>query len=454
MKYNVEKSDPMHFSPESVAHLEHSQPFLQLHQKFHQFNPFKVLRSDHYEIRHSNVLAWLLDPSENHHLGAVFIRQLLSRLATKPENEDNVQNVDILKFMYASFHDTKVFREVKTSTNRFIDIVTVTPSQKLVVVIENKYHANESDGQLNDYLRYIKDQYNGWTVVPVFLTLSSDEPSDSEYLVLDYNDIYEIITLQIQMQEDTMSSQISEFLMHYTDILSEQLIEDNEALDTGLSIFELHKEAIELLYFSHHYKKNKNQRYAKLAKYINELPSDTRESLQQIYTQKKKTIDYIFSVGNNVLREAFISFVKNEEIPAYFFKTHVTVPNFVQPEWDEYQEEIGKPEQGYWLGYGLIIWFERTWNEMLKITIELGPTPYEKRLGLLEGLDNYGIPIRSSAKEEGKKYTKIYTATEVVSDWASKQSIEIAMKSLYQSDKINQVFKGITYSINKESNKI
>lgn len=37
---------------------------LQLHLT--AFNPLKVLKMNHYEIRHSNVLGWLLDPNENH----------------------------------------------------------------------------------------------------------------------------------------------------------------------------------------------------------------------------------------------------------------------------------------------------------------------------------------------------------------------------------------------------
>jgi hypothetical protein len=31
-----------------------------------KFNLFRVLRFEHGEIRHSNVLAWLLDPAESH----------------------------------------------------------------------------------------------------------------------------------------------------------------------------------------------------------------------------------------------------------------------------------------------------------------------------------------------------------------------------------------------------
>ena len=40
-----------------------------------KFNIFDVLKISRTEIRHSNVLAWLLDANENHGLGDMFIRE-------------------------------------------------------------------------------------------------------------------------------------------------------------------------------------------------------------------------------------------------------------------------------------------------------------------------------------------------------------------------------------------
>ena len=41
----------------------------QLSQTVNQPNIFKILGVSHYEIRHSNFLAWLLDPYESHGVG-------------------------------------------------------------------------------------------------------------------------------------------------------------------------------------------------------------------------------------------------------------------------------------------------------------------------------------------------------------------------------------------------
>lgn len=43
------------------------------------FNLFQVLRFEHGEIRHSNVLAWLMDPLDSHGLGDLFLRRWLMR---------------------------------------------------------------------------------------------------------------------------------------------------------------------------------------------------------------------------------------------------------------------------------------------------------------------------------------------------------------------------------------
>ena len=43
-----------------------------------EFNAFDVLKLAPQEIRHSNFLAWLLDPRQNHALGDYFLKRFLS----------------------------------------------------------------------------------------------------------------------------------------------------------------------------------------------------------------------------------------------------------------------------------------------------------------------------------------------------------------------------------------
>ncbi len=65
------------------------------------FNIFGVLRIEKAEIRHSNVMAWLLDPQGSHGLGQAFLRRFLSTLLL--DNESAVVNVKNARVFCKSF---------------------------------------------------------------------------------------------------------------------------------------------------------------------------------------------------------------------------------------------------------------------------------------------------------------------------------------------------------------
>ncbi len=437
----------MSYTFESIAQLEHSKEFAKLHKKFHQFNPLKVLRVSHFEIRLSNVLGWLIDPDENHQFGSFFIKKLLSRLITRSENEEKLETIDYLPFLYSSLTDAVVYREVKTSTGRFIDLLVELPSLKVILIIENKFHALESENQLKDYLNYIKTQYSDYTIVPIYLTLASDAPSHPDYWSLDYHDVMDIITQHLELNSEVIADNIHDFLSYYTAILREELVEDNESIEMALKVYQMNQKAIDLLFVSQHQELRKQPRFKELYIGINDLSVNEQSALKRIYEKKKKTIDYIFTIGSNVLRQAFLKFAHIEELPEEVYNAHIRVPNFILPEWLDFEDIVGKPEAGYWLGSGLIIWFERTWNDFLKINVEIGPVPYENRLQLLSGLEDQGVSFRPSAKLEGKKYTKIYTELTYINDWANKQEIVEGMEKFYNNDSFNELLAQIAAAI-------
>ncbi|MFK7867447.1 MAG: PD-(D/E)XK nuclease family protein, partial [Alphaproteobacteria bacterium] len=47
--------------------------FSTLNAQLNRFNPIKIMKMESMEIRHSAILAWLLDPNENHGLGDHFL---------------------------------------------------------------------------------------------------------------------------------------------------------------------------------------------------------------------------------------------------------------------------------------------------------------------------------------------------------------------------------------------
>ena len=441
----------MTYSLDSIAHLDHSKAFAQLNSKFNSFNPLKVLRIEQFEIRHSNVLAWLLDPSENHNLGDFFVKKILSRIFTRADNEERIldESIDYVNHHFASYSDLEVFREVRTTTGRYIDLVAKSDDQKTVFIIENKFHAGESEGQLDDYIRYISTIYeeNGYTIIPIFLTLNNVAPSHEKYWVLDYSDLLDIIQVQLTLNRESIADRVYDFLTYYVSILKEELVEDKEAIGLALDVYQTNQRAIDLLYATHHDELKKHNRYNELFRQVDSIEGETLATLKRIYLKQKQTIDYVYHIGSNVLRQAFLTFANSEDFPEEVYHADSRLPSFILPDWVEFKEVIGEPTFPYWLGHGLVAWYERTWDERLKLTIEVGPLPYEKRLSFLNALEAQEIRIKSKAKIEGSKFTRIHTQTVDITDWANKEDVLIGIEYLYQTNETRSIFKKIALAV-------
>lgn len=447
----------MPYSLETILQLENSTDFNRLHQQFHQFNPLKVLRVDQYEIRHSNVLAWLFDPNENHRLGSLFLRKVLMNLVTKAENEDKINGFDYLSFLHTSLSDVVVHREWSTNGYGSIDLLIEIPSLKTIMLIENKFHSDESEGQLDRYLTSVTTRYSEWKILPVFLTLSGEPPSHDTYWMLTYEDVLQIIVQELDLNKETIADSIYDFLTYYVSLLEEQLVEDEDTMQTAMKLYQNYASAIHLIYANAHQITNRQKQIElrEAVTVLQELTSSQREHLTKFYAKKRKTIDYIFKLGSNILYQSFLAFANKQNLPNQLYRPHAKVPNFVSPQWEPYLERMEHLGNSYWLGYGMIIWFSRESNQDLKIHVEVGPIDYPDRLKLLEAFYAQGISFRPSGMLQGKKYTKIYTASTSVSDWTDPTQVERAMTSLVLSStfkefesKILRVLTGLYSQLN------
>ena len=90
-----------------------------LESKLSGFNIFEAIGVVRQEIRHSNFIAFLLDPFENHRLGDLFLKKLLICVFLKRENPPlSPIGIDI-----ADFEDVEIRREWRN-----IDILIYSPS--------------------------------------------------------------------------------------------------------------------------------------------------------------------------------------------------------------------------------------------------------------------------------------------------------------------------------------
>lgn len=207
-------------------------------------------------------------------------------------------------------------------------------------------------------------------------------------------------------------------------------------------MYKEHKDAIDLLYICG---TNKTIQH-KLSSFVSNLNGE-KEELCEIFEIYAETIKFIYEIGNSLMREAFLDFVKQNQIPEDCYRDHIRIPSFILPEWKQLDDVVGKPKQDYWLNNALIAWFERKVDDRIKFIIEVGPLKHEQRLLLLNSLEENGLAIKARAKEASSMYTRIYTRTEHFSDWADKDKILRIMNKIYNSNSLNETLTAINGAI-------
>lgn len=215
-----------------------------LNARLAAFNLFRVLRIERAEIRHSNVLAWLLTPDETHGLGSTFLRRFLSRLLMENEGIKGALSPAQIELM--SFADIEVFREWHN-----VDILVRSHSDNWCLLIENKIGSKESKGQLSKYKDCVAKETPNLQVIPVYLTLEGDDPSaegkDVGYVSLSHSQILELVELITRQHAARIPRDASVFLNQYLDTLRRLTMQDEELVDLCKSIYGKHREAVDLI---------------------------------------------------------------------------------------------------------------------------------------------------------------------------------------------------------------
>ncbi len=203
-----------------------------------KFNMFDVLKISRTEIRHSNMLGWLLNPNENHGMGDVFLKGILQRLV---EN-DSDGRYDVFNVLLMDFYTFSVMREWKN-----IDILLTSTEEKTVIAIENKVGSHEHSNQLNRYRNILEKEYPEYNRMLVFLTPDGEKPSDVEnWDVLTYSDVIDVLesaTSQIKVLPD-----VDLMIKNYIDVVRRDIVEDQQLIDICNKIYNKHKKALDLIF--------------------------------------------------------------------------------------------------------------------------------------------------------------------------------------------------------------
>lgn len=202
-----------------------------------KFNLFDVLKISRTEIRHSNMLGWLLDANENHGLDDRFIKALLQELIEK----DSSGRYDPFKILLMDMYSFSVLREDEN-----IDLLMISSEEKTLFAIENKVDSHEHSDQLNRYRTLLERTYPDYQKYYLYLTPQGEEPSDAVHWdILTYEEV--LSALDRSSQDVCLLLGAKLMINDYKDVIRRQIVEDQELIDVCNGIYNKHKRALDLI---------------------------------------------------------------------------------------------------------------------------------------------------------------------------------------------------------------
>lgn len=193
----------------------------QIKKHLSTFNPISVMGMADMEIRHSYILAWLLDPQENHGFDDVFLKAFLSEtMKLGTDNDGNspltVSSLDIIS---ADLGSAIVMREWQ-----HMDIFIDCPNLKCSFIIENKWGSGEHGNQLDKYLQDANEfverkQEKGYGVQGIYLDINDLGTNNPNYTSIGYDVILTALEYAVQEKSNSMSVQVGTFIQQYESVI-------------------------------------------------------------------------------------------------------------------------------------------------------------------------------------------------------------------------------------------
>lgn len=220
---------------------------LELSPYLNELNLFDVLKIKDREIRHSNILAWLLDPYGTHGIGDQFIRLFVERvIRNNPEHGFDATEWAFLDYSKAEIAREKHWKDIKKKDSLDILVKIDAGSHDYIIAIENKVNAKESPGQTEKYRKHIEEENPNAQKMYVFLTVNEDEPEDPKWAELSYRDIYDL--LGIVVKYNALNPEAEIVLNNYRKVTAEMSeITDAILIEKVKKIYRQNKAAIDLI---------------------------------------------------------------------------------------------------------------------------------------------------------------------------------------------------------------
>ncbi|UOG62612.1 PD-(D/E)XK nuclease family protein [Leptospira noguchii] len=210
------------------------------------FNLFETLGLVHHEIRHSNVLTWLLDPFQTHNLSYLFLQKFLKDLIMFNLNStDQINDQLIFDFETLNYEDVDVKREYK---NIDILILIKEKNKEYCIIVENKIHSSESKNQLHKYKTIAEAEFSNHTKIFVFLSPDQQIPSEDYWILYGYERILNILENILSTKESEISKNVLEFIDQYIYILRRNIVGDKNIEEICKNLYKKHSKALDLIF--------------------------------------------------------------------------------------------------------------------------------------------------------------------------------------------------------------
>jgi len=200
-----------------------------------EFTVFDALGNTDYEIRHSNVLSWLLNQRGNHRQESSFLNLLWKSIAVDEADRPTL-----------SFQDYSVTRE-GVGEDEKIDILIKAKgeSPEWVIVVENKIFSPEGRNQLHKYYDYIERKYAKATHRRYFYLTPGGKPPVKEddckaWKSISYSSVIEAVRLFLKKPIKSMSGRVKDFLVQYVEHIEKNVLKSEGTIDRQRNILRRH----------------------------------------------------------------------------------------------------------------------------------------------------------------------------------------------------------------------
>ena len=208
-----------------------------------EFNIFEAMRAERTEIRHSDYLAFLLDPGRPHGLGDLVLKTILQNvLKAKGDYPPGVTPVDLDSW------DMTAATVSREESNIDILVRYENSGRRLIVLIENKIDSGEHSDQLSRYYDGIASTKGEAQIIAVYLTPEGDHPTDDRFLPLDYGGVAKVLETLLDRRRSQLGEGVALSLEHYVRMLRRHIVAESEIARLSRVIFTKHKRALDILF--------------------------------------------------------------------------------------------------------------------------------------------------------------------------------------------------------------